>query len=72
MLLTLFNHNTVLTLLIAAIPAYYINKYLLRTIRPKESFGRFFSYLLVSLAIAFAYTCLVVFILLKILGLPNK
>jgi len=55
-----------------AVPIYYVNKLLLRTIRPKESFGRFLLYVLASLAIAFALTWLSLFIVFKIIGPPNK
>lgn len=68
----LFPPRVLFWLLIAAIPAYFLNRYLLKTVRPKESFGRFLLYLLICLAFAFAYTWLAVFLLFKILGLPKQ
>jgi hypothetical protein len=59
-------------IVIVGIPAYFINRLLMKTIRPKESFPRFLLYLLASLAIAFLYTWLGVFILLKFIWHPNK
>lgn len=61
-----------LLIVIGGIPAWFINKWLLKSIRPRESFGRFLLYLAVSLAIAFLYTWLGVFVLLKFIWPPNK
>jgi len=68
----LFQPRILFWILVAVIPAYFINKWLLKIIRPRESFPKFFLYLLVNLAIAFLYTWLVVFILLKFIWHPNK
>jgi len=59
-------------LVIGGIPAWFFNKWLLKTIRPRESFGRFLLYIAASLTVAFAYTWLVVFILLKFIWPLNK
>ena len=61
-----------LLILIGGVPAWFFNKWLLKTLRPRESFGRFLLYLLTCLAIAFAYTWSVMFTLFKIIGPPNK
>lgn len=68
----LFQPRILFWILVAVIPAYFLNKFLLKVLRPKESFGRFFLYLLTCLAFAFAYTYSVMFVLLKIIGPPNK
>ena len=61
-----------LLIIIGGIPAWLINKWLLKAIRPRESFRKFLLYVLAALALAFVYTFIWVFILLKFLGLPNK
>jgi hypothetical protein len=45
------------------IPAYYINTWLQKVIKPRRSFGHFMLYLLASLALVFVYTFLVVTII---------
>jgi hypothetical protein len=55
----------ILYLAASAIPAFFINRWLLKWLQPKRSFGRFMAYLLAALAMAFGYTFLVCFILLK-------
>jgi len=61
-----------LFIIIVVIPAYYFNKFLLKTIRPKESILKFLLYVLICLAAAFVYTMLAVFILIKFIFPPNK
>ena len=61
-----------LLIIIGGIPAWLINKFLLKTMRPRESFRRFLLYVLAALAIAFAYTFIWVFVLLKFIAPPNK
>jgi hypothetical protein len=68
----LFSRDVLLSLLIVAVPAWYFNKFLLRTVRPKESFPKFLLYVFICLAAAFAYTMLAVFTFIKIVGPPNK
>jgi len=68
----LFHPRILFWILIAIIPAYFLNKFLLKVLRPKESPGRFFLYLLTCLALAFAYTYSVMFAVFKIIGPPNK
>ena len=50
-------------ILLSLVPAYYINVWLQRVIQPRRSFGHFMLYLVVSLALVFAYTYLVVTII---------
>lgn len=55
-------------ILIVALPAYYMNRFLLRIIQPKKSVPNFLLYVCSSLIVAFAYALLGVFavkILLK-------
>jgi uncharacterized membrane protein YidH (DUF202 family) len=53
-------------ILSSLIPAYSINRYLLRMLRPKESLSRLFIYLLSSLLLVFVYT-LVLVLLIKMI-----
>lgn len=50
-------------IVLSLIPAWYINGWLQRVIRPRRSFGHFMLYLVVSLAMVFVYTFLVVTII---------
>ena len=51
--------------LIAVIPAYLFNRWLIAKIMPRLSFGRFLLFLFCILAIAFAYTMAISFILFQ-------
>jgi hypothetical protein len=53
-------------ILASLIPVYFLNKNLQKIIRPRESLGRLFFYLLLGFAIVFVYTFLVVFIIKKL------
>jgi len=53
-------------ILVSLIPVYLFNKYLQKKIRPKESFGRLFLYLLSGFLLVFAYTFLVVLLIKKL------
>lgn len=46
--------------LISLVPVYFVNKYLQKITRPKESFGRLFLYFFTGLILAFGYTFLLV------------
>jgi len=52
-------------LLVAAIPAYLFNKQLLKWTQPKKSGKNFLLYLLLVLLVAFLYTTIVLFILMR-------
>jgi|GEM_PF-1019494 len=52
-------------LLLAVLPAYYLNKPLLRLVRPKESVVRFLAYLIIVMAFTLLYTSIVIFVLSK-------
>ena len=61
-----------LFIIIAAIPAYYLNKWLLRLTRPKDSFGRLMIYFLLSLIVAMVYSAIAIFIITRFYTLPKK
>lgn len=52
-------------LVFVALPAYYINRYLIALTRPKESLPRFLAYVIISLASTAVLTTLVVIVLIK-------
>jgi hypothetical protein len=47
------------------IPVYYINRLLVQKIVPRSSFSRFLIYMFTGLALAFVYTFIFVWLLLK-------
>ena len=51
--------------MVSLIPAYFINRYLLKLIQPKRSGLRLIQYLIIVLAAAFLYTFLISWVLLK-------
>ena len=51
--------------LIAVIPAFFFNRWLMVKIQPRLSFGRFLLFLICILAMAFAYTAAISFILFR-------
>jgi len=51
--------------LIAVIPAYFFNRWLMVKIQPRLSFSRFLLFLICILALAFAYTTAISFILFR-------
>jgi hypothetical protein len=53
-------------ILVSLIPIYLFNKYLQKKIRPRESPGRLFLYLLSGFLLVFAFTFLVVLVIKKI------
>jgi hypothetical protein len=53
-----------LFIVFVAVPAWLMNRWLLRVLRPRESFLKFLSYMLISLAAAFLYTFIFVWALL--------
>ncbi len=54
----------ILLLIVASLlPFYSLYKYLQRTMRPRESGRRFFSWLLLTLLLVFAYSFLIVFLI---------
>jgi hypothetical protein len=52
-------------LLLAIIPAVFINQFLLKFVKPKKSFRQLMVYILLLLVISLAYTIVVTWILLR-------
>lgn len=52
-----------LLILASLIPVYSINKYLQKILRPRQSLGRLFSYLLSGMLMVFLYTLLLVLLI---------
>ena len=50
-------------ILIALIPAYMLNKYLQKVIRPRESIGRLFLYLFSGMLTVFVFVAVMVFLI---------
>lgn len=48
---------------LAVVPAIYLNKYLLKLVRPKESVGRLLAYLIILMAFTLLYTTVMIFLL---------
>ena len=61
-----------LFIIIAALPAYYLNKWLMKLTRPKDSFGRLMIYFLLSLIVAMVYSATAIFIITRFYTLPKK
>ena len=61
-----------LFIVIAALPAYYLNKWLMKLTKPKDSFGRLMIYFLLSLIVAMVYSAMTIFIITRFYTLPKK
>ena len=61
-----------LFVLIAVIPAYYLNKWMLKVTRPKESLLRLMIYFFLSVVLALAYSALFLFAFARFYPLPRK
>ena len=57
-----------LALVVAMIPAYYLNRWLQRVIRPRENAGRFFLFLIANFVLIIVYTVLVVGVAVRLFG----
>lgn len=55
-----------LILLLALIPAYSINRYLQRVMRPRESAARLFLFLIANFVLVIVYTIFLVGLILKL------
>ncbi|MBN8672781.1 MAG: hypothetical protein J0L56_01540 [Chitinophagales bacterium] len=62
----------VLFILLVAVPAWYINRWMIKLTRPRESFKRLFLYILLSIVIALTYAGIFILILTSIYPLPKK
>ena len=61
-----------LLILISIVPAYYINGYLQRVIKPRQSLFQLLLYFLSGFVLVFVYTNLIVRIILWLFPLPLK
>lgn len=59
-------------ILLVVIPMYFLNNFLVRKIEPRKSFGRFLLYMASGLAIAFVYTFIFVWLLLKFVYVQHQ
>jgi hypothetical protein len=55
-----------LVLLISLVPAYYFSRYLQRVLRPRESAGRLFLFMLANLVFALVYIIFLVGMIIRI------
>lgn len=61
----MLNPNFILFLLVAVLPAYYTNRYLMKLVQPRRSFLRFILFLVIILGAAFLYTFAICWVLVK-------
>ena len=57
-----------LALTLAMIPAFYLNRWLQRVLRPRENAGRFFLFLFANFVLIVVYTVLVVGVVVRLFG----
>jgi hypothetical protein len=55
-----------LVLLLSLVPLYYLNRWLQRVMRPRESAGRFFLFLFANFVLIVVYTVFVVGVIVRI------
>ena len=55
-----------LVLVTAMVPVYYLNRWLNRVMRPRESAGRFFLFLFANFVLVIVYTLFVVGLIVRI------
>ena len=61
-----------LILVLALIPAYSLNRYLLRVMRPRDSAARLFLYILTNFVLVIVYTILLVGIIVRIFPVGRR
>jgi len=61
-----------LIILVSLIPAYLLNKYLQKTIKPGESFGRFLLYMFSGFILVFIYTFLIVYSIRRLFPMASQ
>jgi hypothetical protein len=54
-------------LVLALIPVYYLNRWLQRVLRPRDSAGRFFLFLIANFLLVIVYTVLIVGVVLRVI-----
>jgi len=57
-----------LVLILSMVPAFYLNRWLQRTMRPRENAGRFFLFLFANFVLIIVYTVLVVGLVVRLFG----
>lgn len=57
-----------LVLILAMVPAFYLNRWLQRVMRPRENAGRFFLFLFANFVLIVVYTVLVVGVVVRLFG----
>jgi hypothetical protein len=57
-----------LVLILAMVPAYYLNRWLQRVLRPRENAGRFFLFLFANFVLIVVYTVLIVGMAVRLFG----
>jgi hypothetical protein len=57
-----------LALILAMVPAFYLNRWLQRVLRPRENAGRFFLFLFANFVLIVVYTVLVVGVAVRLFG----
>lgn len=57
-----------LALILAMVPAFYLNRWLQRVLRPRENAGRFFLFLFANFVLIIVYTVLVVGVVVRLFG----
>ena len=55
-------------LILAMVPAYYLNRWLQRVMRPRENAGRFFLFLFANFVLIVVYTVLIVGVVVRLFG----
>jgi hypothetical protein len=55
-----------LVLVAAMVPVYYLNRWMRRAMRPRESAGRLFLFLMANFVLIIVYTVLVVGVIVRI------
>jgi len=59
-------------LLFSLTPAFFINKFLQKKIKPRQSFGRLLTYILSALCFVFIYTFFMVMLILHLFPVSMK
>ncbi|HEX4375436.1 MAG TPA: hypothetical protein VHZ50_19175 [Puia sp.] len=68
-----FHSLIILTIIaISLFGAFYINRFLQKIIQPRKSFGQFIIYLISAFVIVFAYTFLLVWVVVHLFPVTNK
>ncbi|HEV2480141.1 MAG TPA: hypothetical protein VGS79_10750 [Puia sp.] len=60
--------SILLVLILSMVPAYYLNRWLQRIIRPRENAARFFLFLIANFVLIIVYTVLVVGVAVRLFG----